>query len=432
VTSAPPYSDFVAADPTAPWPVLSDDALYGLAGELVRLIEPATEADPVAVLAQFLVMFGSAAGGVPHYIAEATRHRLNLDIVLVGQTSKARKGSSEHQVRVPMQQADHEWATTRIGSGLSTGEGLIWAVRDPIYKTRSRLQKGQLVIEQVTEDAGIADKRLLVIEPEFASTLRVLQRDGNTLSPVLRQAWDGATLRTLTKNSPAVATNPHISVIGHITREELAKELGQTERVSGFANRFLFICARRSKMLPNGGTIDAAALTALAERVRQALEFARDLGHPMLRNPEAAALWCEQYPGLSAGHPGLFGAVVGRAEAQVCRLSCVYAVLDHSGTVRTEHLRAALALWQYCEASARYLFDTTAGENPAQRILGAVTAAGAAGLTRTQISYLFGRNKPAGEIEEALAGLQAAGKLVRVRETTGGRPVERVVATFFR
>jgi hypothetical protein len=36
---------------------LGDDAYHGIAGELVRAIEPTTEADPAAILLQFLAAF---------------------------------------------------------------------------------------------------------------------------------------------------------------------------------------------------------------------------------------------------------------------------------------------------------------------------------------------------------------------------------------
>src|SRR4029453_2896452 len=122
-----------------------------------------------------------------------------------------------------------------LTSGLSSGEGLIWAVRDPIEKQQPIKEGGRVVDYQlVTEDAGVTDKRLLVIESELASTLKVMAREGNTLSPVMRQAWDGHDLRTLTKSSSARATAPHISIIGHITRDELRRYLEATEAANGF------------------------------------------------------------------------------------------------------------------------------------------------------------------------------------------------------
>ena len=73
---------------------------------------------------------------------------------------------------------------------------------------------------------------------------------------VVRQAWDTGTLRTLTRNNPLTATDAHISIIGHITAEELRRHLTSTEAANGFANRFLWLPVRRSKQLPDGGNLD--------------------------------------------------------------------------------------------------------------------------------------------------------------------------------
>src|SRR6516162_3819665 len=77
------------------WPeAMADEAYYGLAGECVRIIQPHSEADPVALLAQILIMFGSAAGRGPHFVAEADCHYTNLFGCFVGATAKGRKGTS--------------------------------------------------------------------------------------------------------------------------------------------------------------------------------------------------------------------------------------------------------------------------------------------------------------------------------------------------
>ena len=134
-----------------------------------------------------------------------------------------------------------------------TGSGLrIWTITG--YQT-------------VVSDMGVADKRLLVIEPEFASVLRVAGRDGNTLSTVYRQAWDSGLLRVLNKNSPVKATGTHISIIGHITRDELLMELSNNDKVNGFGNRNLWLCVQRSKFLPDGGDWDHLDLGPLVSRL---------------------------------------------------------------------------------------------------------------------------------------------------------------------
>jgi hypothetical protein len=412
------------------WPdALDEQALHGLAGGFVRTIGPHTEADPAALLFQFLDVFGNIVGRRPHFTAEADRHAVNLFTVIVGATSKGRKGSSFGRVRSVADGIDREWSGARIQQGLSSGEGLVWAVRDPIEKQEPiRENKRIVAYETVTTDFGVEDKRLLILEPEFASVLRILDREGNTLSAIIRQSWDNGVLRTLTKNSPAQATNAHVSLIGHITVDELRRYLTLTEMGNGFANRILWVCARRSKSLPEGGNVDESELQDIKSRLAEAVKFARST-EELLRTEKAAKFWRKIYPELSAGSPGLLGAVTSRAEAQVMRLASIYALLDLSKVIKEVHLRAALAGWKYAEQSARWIFGDSLGNPVADPLLRELRKS-ADGMTRTEIRDFFGRNRRAEEIEAALASLAECG-LARPQTANGqgrGRPSERWVA----
>jgi hypothetical protein len=107
------------------WPTAPTEAVYhGPIGGLVRVLEPHTEADPLAVLTQLLVAYGNAVGRTPHVPVEADKHYPNLFTVLVGDTSKARKGTSWGQARRVTSEVDEGWED-RIMGGLSSGEGLI-------------------------------------------------------------------------------------------------------------------------------------------------------------------------------------------------------------------------------------------------------------------------------------------------------------------
>ena len=155
---------------------------------------------------KLVVGFGNIIGRATHFTVESDRHHGNEFVVLVGKTSKARKGTSWGRVNRLLEEAEQQWAEERVQTGLSSGEGLIWAVRDPIVKRERIKEKGEVRYEEVEADPGVADKRLLVYEPEFANVLKQTERQGNTLSAILRNAWDGRNLRSMTKNSPARAT----------------------------------------------------------------------------------------------------------------------------------------------------------------------------------------------------------------------------------
>jgi hypothetical protein len=273
-------------------------------------------------------------------------------------------------------------------------------------------------------DRGVNDKRLLDLETEFAAVLRIIGRDGNTLSATIRQAYDDGNLRILNKNSPANATGAHISIIGHVTRDELRRYLDSTEVGNGFANRFLWTCVRRSKVLPEGGRLSDSDFVDIAESLQAALQFSGSVGE-MRRTRQARELWIGVYPELSEGRPGLFGAITSRAEAQVVRLSCIYALLARSSSIQTPHLRAALALWKYCEDSARYIFGDSLGDPVADELRKALRG-NPRGMTKTEIRDHFGRNRSAAEIDRALGSLLefGVGRYER-EESDKGRPSER-------
>jgi len=410
---------------TDQWPVLDARALRGVIGDLVRTIEPHSEADVVALLIQGLIAFGSVLNRSAYFSAEADRHHMNLNAVAVGETAKGRKGTSWGHIRRVFAAVDPDWASLRVLNGLSSGEGLIWAVRDAITKDEPVREKGKPTGEYqtVVVDRGIEDKRLFVLESEFASTLRVMARDGNTLSALIRQAWDSGDLRTMTKNCPAQATGAHISIVGHITRDELCRLIESTEASNGFCNRFLWLCVRRSKTLPEGGHFDEAALAPIIQRLNKAICFGR-AAQEIMRDDGARDLWRAVYPELSEGKPGLLGAVISRGEAQVMRLACLYALQDMSYVVTTDHLTAALALWEYCEASAKYIFGQRLGDPIADELLTALRKH-PTGMTRTEVRDWFGRNRKAYEIDRGLALLAKQG-LARMEESpSGGRPIER-------
>lgn len=401
--------------PLPSWPALPDGALYGVMGEIVRIIAPHSEADPAALLLQGLVAFGNIIGRHTHYTVESDRHFGNLFTVIVGQSSKARKGTAWRRIRPLFEQLDAEWGRRAVVSGLASGEGLITAVRDagvaPVAARR----------HDARPDEGVVDKRLLVVEEEFSSTLRVMRREGNILSSTLRQAWDKADLCNLTKNTPVTATGAHISIIGHITVDELRHCLrDKTELVNGFANRFLWVCARRARLMPFGEDVNPEVLEPLMARLADAFEHGRSAGCLRMDEP-TRAVWGAGYGRLSEPADGLLGAVTSRAEAQVVRLALLYALLDCDTAIRLVHLHAALAVWHYCEASASVVFSGAATRSPLRdRIAAALQTAGR--MTRDEIRSVVGKHVSADAITTAL---EALGERVRKsQQPTGGRSAE--------
>jgi hypothetical protein len=380
--------------------VFNQFALYGLAGKLVRTLAPHTEAEPEALLLQFLAAFGNIIGAGPHCRVGATRHSLNLFVVLVGESSKARKGTSWNQIARLFAAVDPVWAGNHVTSERVTPRALT-----------------NLLAQKQTGDG-----RLLMLAEEFASMLHTMARSRSHLSTLLRSAWDSGTMRTFHTDGSMQASRGHLSLVGHITHRELDASFHRIDTHNGFANRCLWACVQRSQCLPDGGDVPTEALAALVSDLRSVVEWTASQPEILLRrDEEAAETWNRYYATLSQATTTIHDAATGRAEAQVLRLSALYATLDCSPVIRLPHLHAAFALWDYCSASAGFLFGTCVGEPVIDRIHEALQSS-ESGLSREQIRILFHGHVSSSSIQEALEKLKDLGA-VSSRVVSGrGRP----------
>jgi len=387
-------------DYQVPAPILSPEALFGIAGGIVRKLEPETEAHPASLLLQLLAGMGSLIGRSPYFMAGGNSHHANLFIAIVGDSSKARKGTSWAYIRGILSEVDPTWWPSRIKNGLASGEGIVADLKDG-------------------EDDAPRDKRLFIMEEEMAQVLQAMNRTGNTLSATLRNAWDSGYLNNMSKGEPATASNCHISLIGHITRTELRTLLTQNDAANGFANRVLWVHSARTRLLPDGG-----ANLDFSEEI-QALQGIADASRKLGaigRSPEAKDYWASIYPELAREDvPGLWGKATSRAEAQVVRLSMLYALLDLCERIKLEHIKAAKALWDYCFESARWALEDCRFSRDAQRIYDALRK-GRPIMTRTQIQREVFKNHLTNEQWTAAIG-ELAGVVTVEKQGTGGKPI---------
>lgn len=392
------------------YPTLDDAAFHGLAGDFVREIEPHSEADPAGILLHTIIGFGCLSGPKPHVLVERTPHPPRLNCLIVGRSALARKGTAWSSPKYLLSKVDPHWAMNRIKSGLSSGEGLIDQVRDSL--------------EDDTGDAGAEDKRLLVVETEFSSALKVMERSGNTLSAVLRDAWDCGNLSTMTKHSRLTASGAHVCVVGHITVDELLRLLNVTEQANGLANRFLFAFVRRSKLLPSGCGIPEEVFESFAARFSHVAEVAQTRGR-LTRDAEAEELWKSIYPHIEEDRPGLTAAILARGAAQVLRLSLVFALLDeeeanrNETAIRTPHLLAALAIWDYAKACTLRIFGDSIGDPISDRLLSVIKSGP---QTDTDLYEVLGK-RDGGRKAPALERLVKLEMVHSVKQVTAGRPV---------
>jgi hypothetical protein len=405
------------------WPSLDEKALFGFAGEFVHLATEMSEADQAAVLLTLLTRFAIECGPRPYLMIGDTRHYARIFSVIVGATSKSRKGTSGKPIlrlfdlgSAILNHPDLaaiQYTTARMSPGpLSSGEGIINRVRDKSLQWNWK--KGEFTVD----DPGVVDKRLFILDEEFGSALSCTKRDGNTLSTTLRCAWDTGTLEPLTKTSPIKATGAHIGIITHITLEELRQKMNETEAFNGFANRFVWCCARRGKDVPFPKPMPSEDLLRLQMELMDIISNASTI-EEMRLDGQTRDLWEPVYHNLAKDRGGILGAVTSRAEAQVLRLSMIYALLSKEPSIMPVHLEAALALWAYCEASAKFIFSGRDSNQYGRKILVALRSGP---KSTTYLYKLCGGKVRARDLKNALDELIAKEKIEVTREQTKGKP----------
>jgi hypothetical protein len=382
------------------WPeALAEEAYHGVVGDIVRKVEPLTESDPVTILVSLLVELGNLIGPRPHHRVGATRHGLNEYAVVVGNSARARKGTGGDVARELGRRIDSVWEAGCIAGGMGSGEGIVHRVRDAAGK-----------------DPGIDDKRLLLMETEFAGPLNVMSRAGNILSVTLRQAWDKGTLENLVKNAPSKASGTHISLLGHVTQFDLTRFLTDTEMGNGFANRISWFCVRRSRLLAIPPTFPR--LNQEVQRLKQAVDKAKELDG-IRWHADAQFVWERIYPILTRDEPGMFGVIISRGEVHTLRYALIFAALDGSYQIRIPHLLAALAVWSYAEQSAHYLFGDTMGDPVADTVWNVLRARGE--LTRSEVYGALGNNAEKAAVDRVLRILIDQRRVALEERDTGGK-----------
>ena len=348
-------------------PEWSDDIMYGLAGDIVRKASQFCEAHSAGMYLDLLVAIGNIIGRGPYFNISQTRHYTNEFMARVGDTADSRKGTGRDAIDEVLKVADNTWYSHRVLSGFGSAEAIVNELRDP---TQQQIpdKKTMTGFREVTVP-GITDKRLCIREGELASIFQLAGKNESRADIVLRDGWDGKTLRNLVKgkskdglSNSAICQAPHLSISGDTTRAELMAKMPQGAAENGFGNRFLYCYVYRTKLCPNGGPIldwcDEIA------RLHRAIEWAKDLQYVPL-NQSASVTWKRMYMELDEpGNklPGLAGKMTARAAAHIRRLALIFALLDEYDVVEVRHLRAAQKLWNYCFESARYIFTGATSE----------------------------------------------------------------------
>ena len=386
--------------------------LYGLVGDVARAGSEGTETNAHAIAANFMAYLSCAVGRGVYLPIGNTRHHTRLFCLHIGRSGRGRKGDAVSlvlRIDAALRATDDVFAPQVHRGGLSTREGLAALIHDGYRQGRHDVP-------------AIEDKRLWVVESEFANVLHQGRRDGNTLSAALRDCWDGIDLKPATKSNRVYASDPHVCLSGAISPSELRGLMSAREMSNGFANRFLMIWAERSRMFPFPKETPQAVVEHLASRTLEVLAFVRAARHDerehlkMELTPQAQWRYAQLYRGeLHDGvDDGAIGAMLERRAPMLLRLAMLMALTDLQTRIDVPHIDAAMAWIQHATASVRFVFSSAAEDTKltqvqelANRVLTFLHEHGQA--TRSQISSECFRGKvPKARIDASLEHLLAS------------------------
>src|SRR5690606_1024145 len=274
-------------------PIPSEEIFHGPLGDIVNILDPHTEADPVGVLMSLMTMYSVAIGPEPSVKVGNSNQKLAVWTILAGDSGVGRKGTATGDARMVVEKAiPHLFdRTSHLVSAPNSGAGFV-------ADLHSRALQNDWVVKKEDEDGEeyvtglLPGFPALMIVPEMAAVFRTNRVD-TTLSQNLREAWEGGSLSNVTKKESIVVDSPHVGIIGHITPTELETSLSESDSGGGTANRMLWVFVERSKRLKLGGNLTSEELERAASMFKEAVDFAADFGGTVTLSQEAKKYWLD-------------------------------------------------------------------------------------------------------------------------------------------
>jgi hypothetical protein len=192
---------------------------------------------------------------------------------------------------------------------------------------------------------------------------------------------------------------------------------------NGFGNRILWVEAYSSKSLPFGCIPEWYAQEKLITNLRDVVEWAKAEPRFMQWTDGGSAAWAK-WCDRRENEKGITGALIQRDRTHLLRLAMIYAILHCRVCINENHLKAAVAVWDYAKQTVRRIFGHMKGSSVAERIYDFILISGE--VSTREICDHLTRNVSSKEIYLAIHSLESQ-KLVRTfTEKSGSKNIQKV------
>ncbi|MFC1616836.1 DUF3987 domain-containing protein, partial [Candidatus Margulisiibacteriota bacterium] len=372
--------------------------------------EKMTEADRRAIKSTLMAGLGNQYGGRLKVKLGSIKSPLILNILIVGETSKGRKGEAIDKALDILKVVNPSWIENNISSGLKTGPGLI-----------------QTIINKKEDVNGY--KKLFIIEEEGGTLFNLAYQKDNNTHALIRITFDQKPLQNMTVTNPQSVKDYLLTVIVCITPKELEEVMPKLFIHNGSINRFGVQEAIKENSVAIPGEINISGINSEIDQLKKAVKLSQKLEYIEL-SQQAKQRWTTVYQRIEIMHNNEeLGDATARAHQQILRMSAILALSELSEVIENEHIDTAYNYWKSYAASAYNLFCQKIADKNLKKLLTALQRS-KKGLTRTQIrNDVFQRNKKQEEIDTLLNSLKKR-NLARMTEVkTKGRPAQKWVYT---
>jgi DNA replicative helicase MCM subunit Mcm2 (Cdc46/Mcm family) len=213
--------------------------------------------------------------------------------------------------------------------------------------------------------------------------------------------------------------NQHLVVVGQMTPSAFRSGVDNLSLANGFMNRFIPILVARPHLIPWPGETSKRSRDLLGDLIHRCAHAPKGI---LRLSPKARRIYEQWYLTREKRRehlPEKVAQLTARGNANVIRLAVIYALLQGSLTIRTQEIRAAIAIIEYADASANFLLATgkVGLEAKITKILESKSP-----LSRDELHRALGGHNTKEELNRALNALEEAGIIKTTTEQTRGRP----------